>query len=359
MSLRLYELAELVGGTVVGDEQVEIQGTATLRDAVSGQVTLAEDSQHLKQLTACEASAAIVSGDANEGDLPDGVSLIRVADPRQAFAAIVRAFCPARPNVAPGIHPTATVSPTAEIAAGVSVGPNCFVGEDVRIGEGCVLHSGVSVMAGSQLAADVTIFPNAVLYENTLIGPRCIIHANAVLGAYGFGYASDQNGHTLSAQLGRVVLEADVEIGAGTTIDRGTYGATTIGEGTKIDNLVMIGHNCRIGRHNMLCAQVGVAGSCTTGDFVVMAGQVGMRDHIEIGDQIQIGGKSGVAESLSQPGQYLGVPAQPIREEIQCMMALQKLPALRKQLRALEKAVKSMQAAHEPTSGCDEESAAA
>ena len=140
-------------------------------------------------------------------------------------------------------------------------------------------------MAGSQIGPDVTIFPNAVLYENTVVGPRCVIHAGAVLGAYGFGYYCVDGRHQLSAQLGNVVLGADVEIGAGTTIDRGTYGPTIIGEGTKIDNQVMVAHNCRIGRHNMLCSQVGIAGSTTTGDYVVMAGQVGVRDHVHIGDR--------------------------------------------------------------------------
>ena len=144
-------------------------------------------------------------------------------------------------------------------------------------------------MAGSQIGEEVTIFPNAVLYENTVVGPRCLIHANAVLGAYGFGYGFADGRHVLSAQLGNVVLGADVEIGAGSTIDRGTYGPTSIGEGTKIDDLVMVAHNCRIGRHNMLCSQVGIAGSTTTGDYVVMAGQVGVRDHVHIGDRAGAG----------------------------------------------------------------------
>ena len=153
-------------------------------------------------------------------------------------------------------------------------------------------------MAGSQIGQDVTIFPNAVLYEDTVVGPRCVIHANAVLGAYGFGYGFADGRHVLSAQLGNVVLGADVEIGAGTTIDRGTYGPTVIGEGTKIDDLVMVAHNCRIGRHNMLCSQVGIAGSTTTGDYVVMAGQVGVRDHVHIGTGAVLGAMAGVTNDV-------------------------------------------------------------
>ena len=168
----------------------------------------------------------------------------------------------------------------------------------MTIGDGSTIHSGVHIMAGSQIGEDVTIFPNAVLYENTIVGPRCLIHANAVLGAYGFGYGFVDGRHVLSAQLGNVVLGADVEIGAGTTIDRGTYGPTVIGEGTKIDDLVMVAHNCRIGRHNMLCSQVGIAGSTTTGDYVVMAGQVGVRDHVHIGDRAVLGAMAGVTNDV-------------------------------------------------------------
>src|SRR5690606_14999477 len=146
-----------------------------------------------------------------------------------------------------------------------------------------IIHSGVSILAGSRIGAGCTLFPNVVLYEGTLVGNRVIIHANTTIGAYGFGYATVNGRHQLSAQLGHVELEDDVEIGAGTTIDRGTYDPTVIGEGTKIDDQVMVAHNCRIGKHNLLCSQVGIAGSCTTGDYVVMAGQVGIRDHVHIG----------------------------------------------------------------------------
>ena len=167
----------------------------------------------------------------------------------------------------------------------MDVYPFATIGDDVTIGAGSTIHSGVHIMAGSRIGEDVTIFPNAVLYENTVVGARCLIHAGAVLGAYGFGYEQVDGRHQLSAQLGNVELGADVEVGAGTTIDRGTYGPTVIGEGTKIDDQVMVAHNCRIGRHNMLCSQVGIAGSTTTGDYVVMAGQVGVRDHVNIGDR--------------------------------------------------------------------------
>lgn len=343
MSKRLYELAKLVDGQVTGNDQAEIQGIATLSDAGPGHITLAEDSQHIKRLAESRATAAIIADDMVTETYPDGVALITVSDPREAFAVIVRAFCPVRPVKKAIVSPAATISPSAKLGDDVSIGAGCVIGDDVRIGDGSVIHPGVVVMDGSQIAEQVRIFPNAVLYENTIIGPRCIIHAAAVLGAFGFGYESSEKGHLLSEQLGFVVLEADVEIGAGTTIDRGTYGATRIGQGTKMDNQVMIGHNCNIGKHNLLCGQAGIAGSCTTGEFVVIAGQVGLRDHIDISDNIQIGARAAVANSLTEPGQYLGTPAVPIRQEIQSMMSRQKLPVMRKQLKKLARAVESLE----------------
>ena len=209
----------------------------------------------------------------------------------------------------------------------------------MTIGDGSTIHSGVHIMAGSRIGANVTIFPNAVLYENTIVGPRCLIHANAVLGAYGFGYGFANGRHVLSAQLGNVVLGADVEIGAGSTIDRGTYGPTSIGEGTKIDDSVMVAHNCRIGRHNMLCSQVGVAGSTTTGDYVVMAGQVGVRDHVHIGDRAVLGAMAGVTNDVPADARMIGIPATPERDQKIKQAAFSKLPEMRRQLKQLQRAV--------------------
>jgi UDP-3-O-[3-hydroxymyristoyl] glucosamine N-acyltransferase len=202
-------------------------------------------------------------------------------------------------------------------------------------------------MAGSRIGEDVTIFPGAVLYENTVVGARCLIHAGAVLGAYGFGYEQIDGRHQLSAQLGNVELGADVEVGAGTTIDRGTYGPTAIGEGTKIDDLVMVAHNCRIGRHNMLCSQVGIAGSTTTGDYVVMAGQVGVRDHVNIGDRAVLGAMAGVINDVPEGSRMIGIPATPEREQKIIQAVISKLPQMRQQLKRLQNVVDKMVAERE------------
>jgi UDP-3-O-[3-hydroxymyristoyl] glucosamine N-acyltransferase len=203
-------------------------------------------------------------------------------------------------------------------------------------------------MAGCKIGEQVTIYPNAVLYEETRVGPRCIIHGCAVLGADGFGYRLVEGRHQLQAQLGYVEIGADVDIGAGTTIDRGAYGATRVGEGTKIDDQVMIGHNCQIGRHNLICAQVGIAGSTTSGDYVVMAGQVGVRDHVHIGSKAIIGAKSGVSNDVPEGTSMLGAPAVPEREKKLEFAAMAKLPEMRREFKALQRAVAELQARFEP-----------
>jgi len=215
----------------------------------------------------------------------------------------------------------------------------------VTIGNRTVIHSGVQIMASCRIGDGTVLFPNVVLYENTVVGSRTLIHAGAVIGAYGFGYTLVEGRHRLSAQLGYVELGDDVEIGACTTIDRGTYGATVIGEGTKIDNHVMIAHNCRIGRHNVICSQVGIAGSTTTGDYVVMAGQVGIRDHVNIGERVTIGAKAGVMNDIPSGATYLGIPATPERQQMLMLAAFQKLPELKKQLRSLQHTVTQLEQA--------------
>ncbi|MHC4398351.1 MAG: UDP-3-O-(3-hydroxymyristoyl)glucosamine N-acyltransferase, partial [Planctomycetota bacterium] len=280
MQTTLAELAALVHGRLIGDGDLVIQGAAPLGDAGPGEITLIDRTERGGTLTSSRAAAAV----APPSVVLNGVPVIQVDDVHQAFAVIVARFRPVRQPPRVGVSPQAAVSPTAILGRNVDVYPLATIGHDVELGDGVTIHSGAHVMAGSKIGPGTTIFPGAVLYENTVVGPRCVIHGGAVLGAYGFGYTPHEGRHQLSPQLGNVVLEAEVEVGASTTIDRGTYGSTVVGEGTKIDNLVMVAHNCRIGRHNMLCAQVGIAGSTSTGDHVVMAGQAGIRDHVHIGD---------------------------------------------------------------------------
>jgi UDP-3-O-[3-hydroxymyristoyl] glucosamine N-acyltransferase len=223
------------------------------------------------------------------------------------------------------------------IDEGACVHPGAVIMDNVQIGSGSVVYPNVTIMENCILGEDVQVFPNAVLYENTIVGARSIIHAGVVLGAFGFGYQSNTGRHILSAQIGNVVIAEDVEIGANTTIDRGTYDSTTIGAGTKIDNLVMVGHNCTIGEHNLLCSQVGIAGSCSTGDYVIMGGQVGLADHLNIGSHVSIGAKSGLMHDVESNQRIFGIPARPARTEMQIQAVTSKLPELRRTVKKLSK----------------------
>lgn len=343
MTFTLQQIADHIGGRLHGDPTLEIGGADTIRDAASVDITFADRPELARELAESAAAAAIV----NDRVTPVGKPHIVVADVRQGFAAVVHLFRPARSTGRIGIDPEAYISRSAKIAAGVDVHPQAYVGDDVTIGTGSVVHSGVRIMPGCRIGQHTVLFPNVVLYENTVIGDRCLVHACAVIGAYGFGYETVAGKHVLGAQLGNVVLEDDVDIGAGCTIDRGSYGSTVIGSGSKLDDQVQVGHNCKLGRHNILCSQVGIAGSCTTGDYVVMAGQVGVVQHLHIGDHAVIGGKAGVKDDVPEKMRMLGAPAVSEREFATLLIGQAKLPEMRKQIKQLMKQVAELEAAFE------------
>lgn len=339
MSMPLGEIASLVGGSLHGDAGVPIKGAAILRDATEGDITLA-DRNHVGMVTETRAAAVLVP----PGLMPDGKPFVTVTDVHASFAKIVELFRPNSQHTRLGVSAQAQVGKTARIGANAVVHPGVFIGEEVVIGAGTVIYPGARLLDGCRVGDNVILFPNVVLYENTVVGSNVLIHAGAIIGAYGFGYQTANGRHERSAQLGYVEIQDDVEVGANTTIDRGTYGPTVIGMGTKIDNLVMIGHNCRIGRHNLICSQVGIAGSCTTDDYVVLAGQVGLRDHVHIGSGVILGAKAGVMHDITTPGKWLGGPAKPEREQLVEFAAVSKLPAMRKDFLALRKQVAELAA---------------
>ncbi len=331
MTVTVRQLAEWVRGEVLGDGELPISNARTLTEAQPGDITFVEHDRHLAAWHASRASAAIVPPNVPVNGRP----LIRVADPLMAFARIVQQLRGHPPETAT-ISPAAYVHPTAKIGPGVSVGPFAVVGEGSEIGANCTLQPGAVVGRFCKLGQNVTLHPHAAIYDDCIIGNRVTIHANAVIGADGFGYRQQDGKHVKVPQLGWVELEDDVEVGACSTIDRGTFGPTRIGAGTKIDNLVMIGHNCHLGKHNVLCSQVGIAGSSTTGDYVVMAGQVGVADHITIGHQVTIGAKSGVAADISSNSQVLGYPARPHKEQLRILLMMEKLPEIRKDVQRIK-----------------------
>ena len=333
MNVTVRQLGEWVSGEVLGDPNLTISNARTLAEAQPGDVTFVESEKHLAAWHSSKASAAVVPASVPVNGRP----VIRVADPLMAFANIVQ-HLRAKPEETHGdVSPAAYVHPTAKLSAGVTVGPFALIGEGAEVGANTTVHAGVVVGRFCKIGRDVTLHPRVVLYDDCVIGDRVILHAGAVIGADGFGYRTSGGAHHKVPQLGWVEIEEDVEVGANSTIDRGTFGATRIGAGTKIDNLVMIGHNCQIGKHNLFCSQVGIAGSCTTGDYVVMAGQVGVADHVAIGARTILGAQSGVPADIGPDLHVLGAPAQPASDQLRLLISLKKLPELREDVKRIKK----------------------
>lgn len=344
----LGQLAELVGGRLEGDAALEILGAATLSEVEAGQITFIDQPERARQLASTQAVAVVLPEKLDWKLIVGGDALIRraalrVADVHVAFTKIVLHFRPPRRAPIVGVSSHAFVSRSARWGKSVSIHAGATVGDDCQIGDGTTIGPGAHLLAGCIVGRDVTIGPGAVLYENTIVGDRSIVHANVVLGANGFGYSQVGGRHVPAAQLGWVQVGADVEIGAGTTIDRGTYGATQIGDGTKVDNMVQIAHNCRLGRHNLICSQVGIAGSTTTGDYVVMGGQAGVRDHVHIGTGAMLSAMAGITNDVPDKAVMMGIPATPDREQKLKQAALAKLPEMRKEFKELRATVAELE----------------
>ena len=335
MVATVRELAELVRGKVVGDGSVSILAAHSITEAGPGDITFIENERYAKLLRTSPASAAIVGPHFKRASEIADVPVIEVEDPMTAFVAVRKHLSAELKSRWVGVHKRAFVSPTAKIGRDVAIYPFAYVGEDAEIGDGSTLHPGVVVGDRCKLGKEVVIRPNAVLYEGVIVGDRAEIHAGTVVGSDGFGYRLVDGKHIKVPQMGMVEIGADVEIGSNCTIDRATFEATRIGEGTKIDNLVMIGHNNQIGRHNLLCAQVGFAGSSKTGDYVVMGGQAGVKDKVEIGDRVVVGAKTGIHRSFPSDCQLLGWPAGPARETRRLFQLITRLPEMHRQLRAI------------------------
>jgi UDP-3-O-[3-hydroxymyristoyl] glucosamine N-acyltransferase len=328
----LRQLAELVHGQVHGDGDLVINAARTLQEAQAGDITFLENDKNSHLLHTCRASAVV----APKSVAANGVALVYVADPLTAFIAIHRHLHAVAEPGPRGVDAKAAVDPTARIGEAPSIFPFAVIGEGTIIGARCRIHSGVSIGRRCRLGDDVTIYPNAVLYDDTVVGNRVTIHANSVIGADGFGYRLVNGKHAKVPQLGLVELGDDVEIGACTTIDRGTFMATRVGAGTKIDNLVQVGHNCQVGKHNLFVSQMGIAGSSTTGDYVVIAGQAGIVDHVHLGDQAIIGAKAGVTKDVAAGQRVLGAPATPERDQKRILMTMERLPEMRKDLKKIK-----------------------
>jgi len=337
MPLTAAEIAGQLKAELVGDGSVQLTGLAPADRARPGELTFAENAAYFAAAEQSQAAAILVSGPFTS----TSKVLIRVANARIALARLLPVFFP--PESHPqGIHPSAVIADSAEIDPSAHIGPSCHVGPRVRLGARSVLMGGNSLGADCRLANDVCLFPNVVLYRHTHVGHRVTIHAGTVIGSDGFGYVLDEGRHRKVLQLGNVIIHDDVEIGANPAVDRGTLGPTTIGQGTKIDNLVHVAHNVTIGKHCLIMGQVGFGGSTTIGDYAVIASQSGVADHLKLGNQIMIGAKSGVMRDIEDGGRVLGMPAAPDKQAKRQMIAMQHLPEMVRRMRDLEREVESL-----------------
>jgi UDP-3-O-[3-hydroxymyristoyl] glucosamine N-acyltransferase len=332
MPFTVAEIAKLVGGEVVGDQNAVLKNFAPAESAQAGDLTFAENEDYFARAEQSAATAVI----ADDRFKSTRKILIRVPNARIAFARTMSLFFPER-TYAAGIHPTAVVAASAHIDPTAHIGPHCVVGERVKIGARSVLQAGNSVGDDSRLGEDTNLFPNVTVYPRTEIGARVRIHASTVIGSDGFGYVLDEGVHCKVPQIGNVIIGDDVEIGASVTIDRGALGPTVIGKGTKIDNLVQIAHNVEIGEHCIVIAQVGISGSTKLGNYVILAGQVGIAGHLKIGNQVTVAAKSGVMHDIPDGGKWLGIPAQPDRNTKRQLIAIQHLPELIRRVAELER----------------------
>jgi UDP-3-O-[3-hydroxymyristoyl] glucosamine N-acyltransferase len=332
MGFTATEIAHRLDGQVVGDGALELKRFAPADRAQPGDLTFAENENYFTRAEQSAASAIIVDGPFSS----NRKVIIRVANARVAFAKILPLFFP-EPMFEPGTHPTAVIAASAQVDASAHIGPFCVIGEQVRIGPRSVLQGGNHLGAHCQLGEQVCLFPNVVLYPRVEVGNRVRIHSGTVVGADGFGYVLDGGQRLKVPQIGNVIIRDDVEIGANATIDRGALGPTIIGKGSKIDNLVQIGHNVTLGEHCLIVSQAGIAGSTKLGNYVVLGGQVGLAGHIKIGNHVSIAAQSGVMHDIPDGEKWFGYPAQPDRQTKRQIIAVQQLPELLKRVAEIEK----------------------
>ena len=338
MKKKLKELAEWVGGKIIGDGEVEIFGVASIDEAKIGEITFIANPKYLAKISVTNASAIIVSPEITRAEKP----LLCVSNPQLAFAKVV-GFFSSQPYQPKGVDPHAWVSPTAQLGRDLTIYPFVYIGDGCRIGDRVTLYPGVSIGEDSSIGEESVIYPNVSIYPKAIIGKRVILHSGVVVGSDGFGYVKDGRKNVKIPQVGTVEIEDDVEIGANTTIDRAALGKTIIRRGVKIDNLVQVAHNVLIGEDSIIVAQVGISGTTKIGRNVVLAGQVGIVDHVEIGDNVMVGAQSGVPYDLAPNQGYTGSPALPHREFLRTITVFPKLPEMRKTLLDIEKRLKELE----------------
>jgi UDP-3-O-[3-hydroxymyristoyl] glucosamine N-acyltransferase len=334
--MKLSELATATGSRLEGaPRDCEIEGAAGLDDARPGQVTFLSNPRYTPKIKTTQASAIFLGE--NVSIDRDDINVLRSSDPYLAYTRVLRLFNP-EPTFTPFIHPTAVIDPTAVVAGDVWVGACTVIGPRTQVESGVKLFPNVTIYEDVSIGADTVVHSGSVIRERSQLGKHVVIHNNVVVGCDGFGYAKDEQKRWLKIpQTGRVVIEDDVEIGAGTTIDRASVGESRIGRGTKLDNLVQIGHSCTVGEDSLLCAQVGLAGSSHIGNRVILAGQAGVAGHLTIGDDVVLTAKSATSHDVPAGKVISGIPAFDNRDWLRATAAFRRLGEMQRTIRELQK----------------------
>jgi UDP-3-O-[3-hydroxymyristoyl] glucosamine N-acyltransferase len=333
MKKTLKEIADLVGAELKGDPAIVITGIAGIREAKDGDLTFIRNSKYLQFINETKASAVITSQEIKGSRKP----LVITDNPSLAFAKVVSLFSPQRNTIKKGVHPSAIIADNVKLGQDISIGPYVVIEDGAEIGDRCIIYPGTYIGYEAILGEDCIIYANISIRENTVIGKRVIIHSGTVVGSDGFGYDTIKGVHYKIPQVGRVIIEDDVEIGANVTIDRARFDKTIIGKGTKIDNLVQIAHNVITGENCIIVAQVGISGSTSLGKNVVLAGQAGLAGHLKIGDNVIVGGQAGVITSIPANTFVSGYPAKPHRQAAKINGCIQRLPQLNETVKELKR----------------------
>ncbi len=343
MQLTIQEIIELTGATLAqGELSHTVSGVASLDEASAEEVSFLGNEKYVQDFLATKAGVVLVP--ANLTDKPANTTLLEVENPSYAFAAVVKVLATKQRTINLGIHPSAVIADDVVINADkVSIKPGVVIESGCSIGDGTEIASGVVICEGSKIGENCLFYPNVTVREHSQIGDRVILQPGCVIGSDGYGYELVDGKHIKVDQVGIVVLEDDVEIGANTAIDRARFGKTVIGEGTKVDNLVQVAHNVQTSKHCLIVSQSGLAGSSKLGSYVTVAAQAGVGGHIKIGDQAILAGRAGATKSLEGGAVYSGFPARPMREETRKQGSLSKLPQLIKDVRKIKQQLEALE----------------
>lgn len=327
MEFTASQIAQFLGGSVDGNPDARISSFAKIEECAPGAISFLSDTRYEPYLYKLEGGVVLVNADF-QPQQPVKATLLRVADARECLGRLMQMAGQGQQRRM-GVHPTAVVEATAEVAADAYVGPHAYVAAGAKVGARAQLYAGCVVEENATIGADTTLYPNVSVYHDCHVGERCVLHSGCVIGADGFGFAPTADGYEKIPQTGNAIIEDDVEIGANACVDRAVMGSTIVHRGVKIDNLVQIAHNCEVGSHTVMSAQVGVAGSAKIGEWCMFGGQVGIAGHITIADRTQSGAQAGIAGTVRKPGQVIiGSPAMDARRFARCTAVFKNLPEM-------------------------------